>query len=1693
MTTNSAFDLISLDDLRNDPRYRNIDGQVEDGPQLAVAVLDTGLYGSHPLLDDNFLAYGDFVDNNTGRAVSADEVVFTNVAAASEDTNGHGTHVAGTIGAEDDSIAVAPEVKLIGLNVIGGPFTNNTTNGDVLGAVLNGLEWVKDNRQFSVEGEDYRIVSLNMSLGFYGKANSLENAPYALQGIFTSEAELNNRSASSPEVRSARLTQELESAGISVVSATGNDYSNHAQLRQLGQVMPDGSQIPVKNVSTPAVSSTIAAGSINAQQGEISSFSQRLDIPPMLHAPGGDILSTISPDGDQNGDGVEVLSGTSMASPHIAGAIALMQDAALTFGGRTLSTEEVQQILVDTADVINDGDDENYTSPTTPTGENFLRMNIYSAVQEIDRRFGGTEQPDPDPEPSPENDDPNGTISGAISLENDLDITVDSLAEFTVVGSEVIGADGEVQVGGNDVDLISFDVPESGGLISLETTTSGSDDFVDTVLRLFNSEGNELAVDDDGGEDAFSRIEIPLEQGTYYAGISSYDNFDYNPNVANSGMEGGTGTYALGIQFQGGGNIVGGDRNGTIETATVADFLVFDELETQVAGSIIGSDPIPDVSDRASVGRTDIDIARFEVTTAGFMIIESSNGDPDASESLDSVLRLFDSEGNELAIDDDGGEGSFSRIETNLEVGTYYLGISGYDNLRYDPNTLEGRSEGSIGSTDITFDFQPAGNSDPNGVRNGALEAELLPGEVTTITGEIGTDFDIEVTEDDVDLVTFTPTENATLLIDTDTPFGGEFDNGTDGLIYADTYLRLFDAEGSEIASSDDDFAEDISGTAVEFDTNTEDNSSFGDLAQDQFGNLIGHDVDSFIRADVTAGETYYLGVSAFGNDSYSIDDLDDRSTEDSGGLYQLLITNITTPDSDGSIGQAPILGAEGDIESIAGNIGFDNGVEIGDDDVDIYEYTPTQRGLLQLDIDAFSTLPEEDAVDSMLFLYDAQGKELAFNDDEAFGIFDARLEYLVDRESTYYIAVAGYGNGDFEPLVVGSGNSGDTGDYTLNIDLLQPESSEEVENSFAAAFSEFLAGDSFTSQLDFDRNVVGTAFSELDISEINTLSLGQTVTSFLGEDPQNSENIFSSFGDLYNNQASLVFGSSEATTNITTGGLPDDADYFLLPIEEAGRYDLRTLVGNTDVGSIGTQTNLRLYNSDLEEVEVDRSDIGLSGVNSRLTVNVSEPGNYWVVVLPDGSAAARFDFANHSFGELSDLERQEFSESLGEYGLSTDRFVLQAEDEPFFNDGILRLQLNDNIDTEAIDADSVTVVDSEDNPVDGSVVVENLGEIIFVPDSPLGGGEYTVTYKSDRFLTADTSFAAQRNLDGDRDGTPGGDLVTSFTVDQGGTYVFTPNFGRTPGESVNVEGTGLPVFVSNGSNLRDIRLRVDYDSDLLNISDATLAEDLPDDWSISQVDIANNRAIIDLAGTTPLSPGDTELIRLNATVPEDASSNTEQVLQVSGGAINQSHRSLIFSETAAVHDLSQNEEVEVPENPDDPDETIELFRFRNTSFSTGTYVFVGEAERDFILEDENLSQTFALDGVAEDGSINPAFTASTEDGDDLIPFYRLESLAVPGTFLFVSTAEYEFIFNDPVQSEQWKQQGFADESETEDIPEFYLLDNSIGSGTQFNRFQNLQNGTFLYAGSAETEAIESNPNLADLFDNQGNAFKSLA
>lgn len=162
------------------------------------------------------------------------------------------------------------------------------------------------------------------------------------------------------------------------------------------------------------------------------------------------------------------------------------------------------------------------------------------------------------------------------------------------------------------------------------------------------------------------------------------------------------------------------------------------------------------------------------------------------------------------------------------------------------------------------------------------------------------------------------------------------------------------------------------------------------------------------------------------------------------------------------------------------------------------------------------------------------------------------------------------------------------------------------------------------------------------------------------------------------------------------------------------------------------------------------------------------------------------------------------------------------------------------------------------------------------------------------------------------------------------------------------------------------------------------------------------------------------------------------------------------------------------------------MYRFKNTSFSTGAYLFVGEEEKNSILANPDYNKTFKLEG---DG--NPAFQVSLTPENDLTGFYRLRSDELQGTYLFVGQEEYNSIFSaNSNQKNKWIKEGL--DSNGNDIADFYAYSAGADKGLPFNRFQN-ENSGYLFAGVEETTSILNNPSFANAFTNQGAAFEGLA
>ncbi|MFF3406592.1 S8 family serine peptidase [Streptomyces sp. NPDC002742] len=296
------------------------------GTGSAIAVLDTGVATHHPFLKDRIVAEACFspidpdysatslcpngTEEQEGTG-SADSETGPCAAIAECD---HGTHVAGIAAGNGEGISgapargVAPGAGIVAIQVFsqfnsedfcGSPEATPCV-GSFTSAQLAGLEKVLQLKQSGTP-----VIAANLSLGTGRYTTACDNSPhtFAIDSLFA--------------------------AGVATVIAAGNNGYTDA-------------------VSAPAcVPSAIAVGS-TTDDDELSSFTNRgplLD----LFAPGTSIVSSVP------GGGYASKSGTSMAAPHVAGALAVLRQA---FPEKSLAG--LESLLKTTGKPIT------YTGATTP-------------------------------------------------------------------------------------------------------------------------------------------------------------------------------------------------------------------------------------------------------------------------------------------------------------------------------------------------------------------------------------------------------------------------------------------------------------------------------------------------------------------------------------------------------------------------------------------------------------------------------------------------------------------------------------------------------------------------------------------------------------------------------------------------------------------------------------------------------------------------------------------------------------------------------------------------------------------------------------------------------------------------------------------------------------------------------------------------------------------------------------------------------------------------------------------------------------------------------------------------------------------------------------------------------------------------------------------------------------------------------
>ena len=251
-----------------------------------VAVIDTG-HSQHTDLHNRFIGGYDFVSDiwraNDGDGRDPIPLDPGDWCFDHEESSWHGTHVAGTIGANtNNGIGVAGvnwNTRMLSVRVLG------RCGRGALSDVIDGMRWAAGLSVPAVPRNSFPAKVLNMSLG-----GSSPTCPTSLQSAIT----------------------QINIAGSIIVVAAGNEN------RDASSVFPANCE----GVITVGATNRVGA------RAPYSNYGNHVDV----SAPGGGyvnmVLSTVNLGVQRplfsNGDGYAQRPGTSMAAPHVAGVVSLM-------------------------------------------------------------------------------------------------------------------------------------------------------------------------------------------------------------------------------------------------------------------------------------------------------------------------------------------------------------------------------------------------------------------------------------------------------------------------------------------------------------------------------------------------------------------------------------------------------------------------------------------------------------------------------------------------------------------------------------------------------------------------------------------------------------------------------------------------------------------------------------------------------------------------------------------------------------------------------------------------------------------------------------------------------------------------------------------------------------------------------------------------------------------------------------------------------------------------------------------------------------------------------------------------------------------------------------------------------------------------------------------------------------------------
>ena len=1085
---------------------------------VVIGVIDSGVDVSHPDLAANIWRNpgeipGNGIDDDRNGFI--DDVSgwdFVSNDNTPQDGDGHGTHVAGTIGAVGNNgrgvVGVNWEVSILPLK-----FLDDSGSGSTAAAIA------AINYATALRNSGVNIVATNNSWGGGGFSTALQTA-----------------------------ISRHNDAGIVFVAAAGNESTNNDAIPSYPA-----------NYNLPNVISVAAID----RSDQLASFSNYGRTTVDLAAPGVSIYSTTP------GNSYATYSGTSMASPHVAGVVGLLAAAnpaatvaeiraalfdtvvpvaglagRMVTGGRLNAAAALEQIAPITGPRVISVSPAGQVEPPVSQFQVVFSQEILAASlvvanfelvgAGVDASFGTSDDVSITIPASGILQSPAGTVTislganlpddsyrltllgtGANPLRNlagdPLQGGQDAVSQFVVrtpvppppaplepndtlatataalpVGvreAEFSGVIGDGTNGTRDVDLFSV-VLVGGQTLDVTVAAQAISSSLDSYLRLFNATGTQLGANDDSGGSLDSRLSFTAPaSGTYYVGVSGYGNSSYNPTAGSGTTAGSTGPYIVSF------------------VQTAPPYEPNDSLDqaTQVvlasnAGSFDAA-----IGD-GGYGSSDVDLFGIQLITGQQLTLGvSASG---AGSSFDSFLRLFDATGQQLATNDDaGGSSNSSLMYTATADATVFVGVSGSGNSVYSPLTAGSGTAGSTGTYRLDISLSdppppppPVNPGEPNDTIATATVGLTAAIDEATLDGTIG---DGVSGTQDVDIFSVTLGSGDVLEVAVQAQAIGS------GL---DSYLRLFNDAGTQLAANDD------------------------------FGGTL----DSGMSFTATGAGTFYLGVSGYGNARYS-PVTGAGAVAGSTGAYRLVLRR-TEPvtlgplEPNDSLAQAtpvPLVNGEARMEAIVGD------GSSGAQDVDLFAVNLIAGDQLTVDVAAREL---GSSLDSYLRLFDATGQQLAFNDDFG-GSLDSYLDYTASTSGTYYVGVSGYRNASYSPLTAGSGTAGSTGTYAVSFAVVGEESPPPLEpNDTLATASVGLAagadaaaipgviGDGAAGNRDVDLYSVSLEAGDLLNAFVTAQADGSTLDSYL--------RVFTASGTQVasNNNSGISRDSSISYTATATG-----------------------------------------------------------------------------------------------------------------------------------------------------------------------------------------------------------------------------------------------------------------------------------------------------------------------------------------------------------------------------------------------------------------------------------------------------------------------------------------------------------------------------------------------------------------------------